>query len=93
MFEKLGLIENLIWIVIGIGLIYILYHYGSAAKQWITGLYNDFTAQGGQAEQDITNMFTPHTGIDGTVAPNDIAPKGTDPVDWIFMDHSLSAPV
>jgi uncharacterized protein involved in cysteine biosynthesis len=92
MFEKLALLENLIWIVLGLGLVFVLYHYGSQLKTWLTGLYNDFTAPGGQAEQDIVNMFTPRND-DGTVAPKDVAPKGVDPIDWIFQNHDLSAPV
>ena len=80
--EKLALLEQLFWIVAlvaaAIG-IYYLY-------KWLKGLYEDFTASGGDVEKAITNMFTPHND-DGTVNPSDVAPKGTDPVDWLFMQH------
>lgn len=36
--------------------------------------------------------FTPHES-DGSVAPIDVKPAGVDPIDWVFMDHSLSEAV
>jgi len=60
--------------------------------KWLRGIYDKFMAPNPELEKKITNMFTPHQE-DGTVAPKDVAPAGTDPVDWLFMDHSLSEPV
>lgn len=50
-------------------------------------LYQYFTDLSiGSTEADVANTFTPHQS-DGSVAPKDVAPKGTDPIDWIFMSH------
>lgn len=57
--------------------------------RWLKGIYVAFTGPNTVIEGQITNMFTPHRE-DGTVDPVDIAPKGTDPIDWLFMDHKLS---
>ena len=83
---------NIVVVLLIIGIVAVLIYYGSSVAKWLSGLYDSFTAPGGQIETNITNMFTPHQD-DGTVAPQDIAPAGTDQVDWLFMDHSLSAPV
>lgn len=76
------------WVLLAIAVIVALYY----GYKYLKKLYDAFTAPGGEIEEQIVNMFTPHNDSGG-VDPIDIAPKGTDPIDWLFMDHSLSAPI
>jgi hypothetical protein len=84
-FDVINGASTLFWLAIAVVAVIAIYY----LVQWLRKLYSDFTDPNATIEEQITNMFTPHTS-DGTVAPKDIAPKGTDPVDWLFMDHSLS---
>jgi hypothetical protein len=79
---------DVFWLLLGVPALIAVYFLAI----WLKRLYDDFTGPNVDIEANITNMFTPHDE-NGNVKPIDIAPKGVDPVDWIFMDHSLSAPV
>jgi hypothetical protein len=83
--DAIGLAINLLYGAIAIGILIGAYY----LIKYAYGIYIAFTAPGGKIEEQIADMFTPHNA-DGKVDPKDIAPKGTDPIDWIFMDHSLS---
>ena len=71
---------------------YYVYHWLKASLvPWAKDAFEGLTSPN-DPEAAINTMFTPHQD-DGSVAPKDIAPKGVDPVDWIFMQHDLSEPV
>lgn len=78
--------------VMWIGIAAVVLVLGYYAYKWLRGLYDDFTAPGGEAEAQIVNMFTPHND-DGSVAPKDVPLKSADPIDWLFMDHDASEPI
>ena len=81
-FQTLSVLETLFWISLAIVAIVALYY----LYKWLKSLYTDFTEPNSTIEDTITNLFTKHND-DGTVDSKDVAPKGTDPIDWLFMDH------
>jgi hypothetical protein len=77
-----GTLVNIVYLLLILAILVAVYY----LAKWGWNVYQQFTSPGGQVEKDIANMFTPHLD-DGTVAPKDIAPKGTDQIDWLFMNH------
>ena len=75
----LSTIELLIWVLVGLGIAIAAIY----AIKWAIAAYKNFTTVDFQPYADA---FTPHDE-NGNVAPKDIAPKGTDPIDWLFMQH------
>jgi uncharacterized protein involved in cysteine biosynthesis len=90
--ESANATVNIVVVLLVLAIIVALIYYGTAVAKWLGGLYDSFTAPGGQIETQITNMFTPHQD-DGTVAAKDVPLESADPVDWLFMDHDASAPI
>jgi hypothetical protein len=87
-FEIAGIALNVLYALLIAALIVAIYY----AYRWAKKIYDDFTGPNAVIEKQIADMFTSHQS-DGTIAPKDIPPKGTDPIDWIFMDHDLSEPI
>ena len=74
---------SLFWLALALAVAYALYWlYEHVYKPFMDTDSASFKAN----ERNITNFFTPHSD-DGSVAPKDVAPAGTDPVDWLFMQH------
>ena len=84
----IGVLTDAMWIALAIAIVIAIVY----LVRWLRSVYLLFTAPGGDTHENFINLFTPHQD-DGGIAPKDVKPKGVDPIDWIFMDHDLSAPV
>jgi hypothetical protein len=83
----LSVAETVMWFAIGLAIIIAGYY----LIKFLYGLYRAFVDPNTTVDQEFINMFTPHNS-DGTVSPENIAPQGVDPIDWLFMHPEDSAP-
>jgi hypothetical protein len=85
--DSISNVATLLLVVAIVVALFFVIRYAYNLYQNFTDLYHNVTDLSiGSTEADVANTFTPHQS-DGSVFSKDVAPKGTDPIDWLFMAH------